>query len=111
MSITPHTTEIGTRLSTPPAVICLDLRSDEPATSIRPGSFNYDKENGAYPHKWSSLADFDDWHQDEEIAYSIELISSKIMRGNTLWTEKRYYVCSHGHSGGASKYQKKYPER
>jgi hypothetical protein len=32
------------------------------------------------------------------------------MPGNTLWTEKCYYVCSHGHSGGTSKYQKKYPE-
>jgi FAR1 DNA-binding domain len=31
--------------------------------------------------------------------------------GNTLWTEKRYYVCSRGLSGGASKYQKKHPER
>jgi hypothetical protein len=111
MSVAPHITKIGTGPSTPPTVIHLDLRGDEPATLRRLGSFNYDKENGAYPHKWSSLADFNEWCRDEELAYSIELISLKIMPGNTLWTEKRYYVCSRGHSGGTSKYQKKYPER
>jgi hypothetical protein len=33
------------------------------------------------------------------------------MLGNALWTEKHYYVCSCGHSGGASKFQKKHPKR
>jgi hypothetical protein len=110
MSVMPHITKIGTGLSTLPTVIHLDLCGDKPATSRWPGSFNYDKENGAYPHEWSSLADFDEWRWDEELAYSIELISLKIMPGNTLWTEKHYYMCSCGHSRGASKYQKKYPK-
>jgi hypothetical protein len=110
MSVAPHTTKIGTRLSALPTVIHLDLRSDEPATLRWPGSFNYDKENGVYPHKWSSLANFNEWRWDEELAYTIELISLDIVPGNTLWTEKHYYVCSRRLSGGTSKYQKKHPE-
>jgi FAR1 DNA-binding domain len=97
--------------SAPPTVMCLDLRGDDPATSRRPGSFLHDKERGNYTHEWSTLAEFDEWRRCEELAYSIELIASTVMSGNSLWTQKRYYVCSRGRSGGASKYQKKHPER
>jgi FAR1 DNA-binding domain len=101
---------MATGPSAPPTMMCLDLGGNDPATSRQPGSFLYDKEQGDYVHKWSSQAEFDKWRQDEGLAYSIELIMSTVVLGNSLWMEKRHYVCSCEHSGGASKYQKKHPE-
>ena len=61
--------------------------------------------------EWGSLTEFDVWRQEEELAYSIELIGSTVKRGNKLWLEKRLYVCSRQLSGGRSRYQIKHPER
>jgi hypothetical protein len=110
LSVASHAPEMATGPSAPPTMMRLDLGGDDPAISRQLGSFLYDKEQGDYMHEWSSRAEFDKWHQDEELAFSIELIASTVVSGNSLWTEKHHYVCSHGHSGGASKYQKKHPE-
>jgi hypothetical protein len=110
LSVVLHAPEMATGLSTPPTMMRLDLGGNDPAILHWPGSFLYDKEQGDYTHEWSSQAKFDKWHQDEELAYSIELIASTIVSGNSLWTEKHHYMCSCGHSGGASKYQKKDPK-
>ncbi|KAI0244922.1 hypothetical protein BJV78DRAFT_1290317 [Lactifluus subvellereus] len=123
-----------TRPSAPPAKLCLDLgiirnkpratpqeserphehddppdSTETPATLRKKGSFYSDRKRGKYPHEWGSLAKFDVWHR-EELAYSIELIGSTVKPGNTLWLEKRLYVCSRQPSGGQSKYQKKHPK-
>jgi hypothetical protein len=99
----------------PPAMLCLDLRmedqcAEDPATSTRLGSFNYDQESGDYPHEWANMEEFDAWRRVEELAYSIELIRSTVVHGKTLWTQRRYYVCLHQLSGGKSKYKKKNPD-
>ena len=62
--------------------------------------------------EWSRPAKFEVWCQEEELAYSIELIASSTMhgRGQVLWTLKHVYMCSHQLSGGRSKYQKKHPD-
>jgi hypothetical protein len=110
LSVALHTPKMATRPSTPPTMMHLDLGGDNPATLRQLGSFLYDKEWGDYMHEWSSWAKFDKWCQDKGLAYSIELITSTVVSENSLWTEKRHYVCSHGHSGGTSKYQKKHPK-
>jgi hypothetical protein len=110
LSVTLCTPEMATGPSTPPTMMHLDLGGDDPATSCQPGSFLYNKEQGNYTHKWSSQAEFDKWRQDEGLTYSIELIVSTVVSGNSLWMEKCHYMCSCRHSGGTSKYQKKHPE-
>jgi len=47
-----------------------------PATSRRRGGFDYDREWGLYPLAWDDLADFKAWHQEEELAYTIKILSS-----------------------------------
>ena len=116
---TPEMPEMTTGPSAPPAVLCLDLRADDvraaraddPATSRKPGSFNYDRESGKFPHQWASMADFDEWRRTEELASSIELIASTVVRGKGLWTKRCRYICSRQLSGGKNKYEKKCPER
>jgi hypothetical protein len=104
--------DLTTGLSAPPTMLCLDLCTNNPATSSQSSSFNYDRESGRFPHEWSNLAKFETWHQVKELTYSIELISGSIWKGkNGLWTLKRDYICSYGNSGGQNKYQKKHPER
>ena len=88
-----------------------DLCTQNPATSRKPGSFNYDHENGHFPHEWSNMAEFEVWHQEEELAYSIEFIAARVVRGDGLWTLRRCYVCSRQLSGGKVPYQKKCPDR
>jgi hypothetical protein len=64
-----------------------------------------------YPHEWCNIAEFDAWRRQEELAYSIDLIASRVARGNKLWTLRRLYVCSHQLSGGKKTQQKKCPDR
>jgi len=85
--------------------------AETPANSTRSGSFYYDRVRGGYPMEWAGPAEFDAWRREEELAYSIELISSNTVHGGKLWTLKRTYVCSRQPSGGRSKYQKKHPNR
>jgi hypothetical protein len=92
-----------------PLILCLD--DSDPATSRRPGSFNHDRETGLYPLIWGSLAEFDTWRQEEELANSIELIVACVEKGNKLWSLRRYYVCSREWSGGKPKYERKCPDR
>src|SRR5712672_3088811 len=93
----------------------LNLRKPEPsdipetpANSTRRGSFNYDREKRSYPMEWPSLAAFDAWRRNEELAHSVEFIASSSARptiieeGPMLWTMRRVYVCSR---------QPKYPDR
>jgi hypothetical protein len=116
MTTLPHyqmeVADLTTRLSALPTMLCLDLCTNNPATSSQLSSFNYDWESGRFPHKWSNLAKFEMWHWVEELAYSIELISGSIQKGeNGLWMLKCNYVCSCGNSRGQNKYQKKHLEQ
>ena len=85
--------------------------AETPANSTKKGSFHYDRVRGGYLIKWAGPAEFEAWRREEELAYSIELITSSTLHGGNLWTLKRIYVCSHQLSGGQSKYQKKLPDR
>jgi hypothetical protein len=106
LDVAPPFSEVSTR-----AGITVFRLGDDPATSRRLGSFNHDRETGLYPHEWSNLAEFDAWREEEEIAYSIKFVASRVAHGNTLWTSRHHYICSRGRSGGKSKYEKKCPDR
>ena len=135
-SIAPTATSMTTALSAPPADLCPNLelvipaapeqsprtecpsevpQGNAPATSIKRGSYNYDRVHG-YPLEWSDFAAFNAWRREEELRYSIELITSTIKRGVTvkrggpLWTEKRLYICSRQPSGGWTEFEKKHPD-
>jgi hypothetical protein len=105
----PEMPEATAGPSTPPTVQRLDLRVEDPATSRRPGSFNYNQESSKYPHEWANMAEFDAWRRAEELAYSIELIAGHIAHRKTVWTQRRHYVCSHEPSGGSTENDR--PER
>ena len=83
--------------------------AETPATLRKKGSLYSDRKKGKWPHEWDSLAEFEAWHWQEELAYSIELIGSTVKRGNELWLDKRLYVCSRQPSSGRKNYQKKHP--
>ncbi|KAH9973595.1 hypothetical protein BGW80DRAFT_1497360 [Lactifluus volemus] len=98
----------------PPASVVLrldDLRTDSPATSRKPGSFNYDCESGSFPEHWPNMAEFEVWRRAEELAYSIEFVAARVVRGDGLWTLRRRFVCSRQRTGGKGTYQKKCPDR
>jgi hypothetical protein len=53
-----------------------------PTNSTRSGSFYYDWVCGGYLMEWASSAEFEAWHREEELTYSIELIvSNTVHRG------------------------------
>jgi hypothetical protein len=86
--------------------------TETPANSIRKGSFNYDREKGGFAHEWSSLAEFDAWRRQEELAYSIELVTAWTSGPSRwLYTQKKIYCCSRQQTGGDRHYQKKFPDR
>jgi hypothetical protein len=58
--------------------------------------------------EWAGPAEFEVWHREEELAYSIKLIPSNTVHGGKLWTLKRTYVCSRQPFEGPKKYQKKF---
>src|SRR5882672_9561877 len=78
--------------------------------NYRRGSFHYDRANGILPLEWLNLAAFDVWRWNEELAHSIELIKSTIVRGGQVWTLRRIFVCSCEDGGGGTKYVKKHLE-
>jgi hypothetical protein len=84
---------------------------ETPTNSTRSRSFYYDWVCGRYLMEWTSPAKFEVWCWKEELAYSIELITSNTMHGGKLWTLKQTYVCSHQPSRGPKKYQKKFPDQ
>jgi len=67
--------------------------------------------NGILPLEWLNLAAFDVWHQNEELAHSIELIKSTIARGGQVWTLRHIFMCSCEDGRRGSKYVKKHLER
>jgi hypothetical protein len=86
--------------------------AETPTNSAKKGSFHYDQERGGYPMEWPGPAEFEAWRQEEELAYSIELITSSTVHGRDggLWTLRGIYICSCQLSGGWNKYQKKHLE-
>jgi hypothetical protein len=89
----------------------LSKSAETPTNSTRSGSFYYNWVCGRYPMEWASPAEFEAWRREEELAYSIELITSKTVHREGLWTLKRVYVCSCQLSRGRRKYQKKHPDQ
>ena len=85
--------------------------SQTPATSTKKGSFNYDHEKGNFLMRWANIAEFDAWRWMEELAYSIEFITTWVTNGKALYLEKCDYVCSCQASRGEVPYQKKHPDR
>jgi hypothetical protein len=85
--------------------------AETPANSTRSGSFYYDWVRRRYPMEWAGSAEFEAWHREEELAYSIKLIPSNTVHRGKLWTLKWTYICSCQPSGGPKKYQKKFPDR
>jgi hypothetical protein len=61
---------------------------ETPANSTRSRSFYYDWVCSRYLMKWASPAEFEAWHREEELAYSIELIASTTVHEGGLWTLK-----------------------
>jgi hypothetical protein len=109
LNVMSPTSEMTTGPTSQPAgiVLCLDdLCTQDPATSWKPESFNYDCENSHFPHEWSNMAEFEVWRWEEELAYSIEFIAAHVVRGDGLWTLRCHYVCSCQLSGGKVPYQK-----
>jgi hypothetical protein len=84
---------------------------ETPANSTRSGSFYYDRVRGGYLMEWAGPAEFEVWRREEELAYSIELITSKTVHRGGLWTLKQVYICFRQLSRGQSKYQKKHPDQ
>src|SRR6267142_1569981 len=84
-----------------------------PATSRRWGSFDYDPEQGLYLLACDDLADFEAWHWEEELAYTIEILSSSRYYGGptSLWTLCHVFVCGCEYPGGKSKYVRKCPDQ
>jgi hypothetical protein len=90
-----------------------DTPAKSPATSRKWGSFNYDQEHGRWPLEWEDLANFEAWHQEEELLHSIDIISSSTTHGGQrlLWTKRCVFICGCEWSGGKSKYIKKDPNQ
>jgi hypothetical protein len=96
-------------LSAPPMNLgVIPEAAETPANSTKKGSFHYDWVRGGYLMEWAGPAEFEVWRQEEELAYSIELIASSTLHGENLWMLKRVYVCSHQLSGGQRKYERKF---
>jgi hypothetical protein len=89
-----------------------DAPVEDPATSRKWGSFNYDWEHGRWPFEWEDLANFEAWHRDEELLHSIEIISSSTAHGGKglLWVKRRVLVCRRSWSRGKSNYIKQDPK-
>jgi len=83
--------------------------AETPATSRRRGSFDYDQERGLYLLALDDLADFEAWHREEELAYTIEILSSSRYYGGptSLWTLCCMFVCRCEYPGGKLKYVRK----
>ena len=123
-------------LTTPPLILCLDLcmhtpeeskgsgskgsgnscgttsgNTEDPATSRKKGSFNWDQEKGRFSLKWANSAEFEKWHQMEEHVCCIEFIASSCWTGGVLWSQWQCVACRREESGGDRAYEKKNSER
>jgi hypothetical protein len=88
-----------------------NAHDDEEITKIldnsnRRGGFNYDQASSHLPLEWPNIDAFQAWHQNEELAHSIELISSTTSHGGQAWTLRHVYICVREWSGGESCYEK-----
>ena len=83
--------------------------SESPATSIKKGSFNWDRENG-WTLEWAGFAEFEAWLKEEQLANSIEFVMSRTKTGKWLWAKRWTFVCSRQISGGQKEYDKKHPD-
>jgi len=113
LTVTLLTSGRASGIPSRPSIPPIPQAAETSTNSIKKGSFYYDWECSRYPMKWSSPAEFKAWCQEEELAYSIELITSSTVHGRDrgLWMLKHIYICSCQLSGGQSKYQKKHLER
>jgi hypothetical protein len=93
----------------PPAEhVVLDL-SRNGATVPDRGGFHSDKESGQFNQIWTSLAEFDRWHQEQCHVYSIEFLLAHTRHGiHYIW--KQTYKCGREGSGSEKHYQKKHPD-
>jgi hypothetical protein len=89
----------------PPTTLCLDFG----LARNKQGSFDYDRENGDFVLEWTSLAEFDAWRRQEELAYSVEFILSRTTVGKEF-KQKKIYRCSREPSGGEKPYKIKHPD-
>lgn len=75
------------------------------------GSFAYDQLNG-YTYHWKSIEDATTWRFQQEKDHTIEFVRREKRLASSgvehLWSEKHFYVCSRGASGGNSEYTKKH---
>jgi len=86
--------------------------AETPATSRRRGGFNFDQERGLYPLAWDDMANFQAWCWEEELAYTIEILSSSRYYGGptSLWMMCHVFMCRHEYPGGKPRYVRKCPE-
>ena len=86
---------------------------DDPATSTKKGSFDYDRIYG-YPHEWPDMDAFQKWCHSEQRAHTIEIKIAKVEHaktlGRSLWTTKHVYRCARYRIGQKSD-QQKLPKR
>jgi len=75
--------------------------------------YTYEKQSVSVtlPLEWPNLTTFDVWHQNEELAHSIELIKSTITHDRQVWTLRCIFMCSHEDGRGGIKYVKKHSEQ
>src|SRR6266850_8407930 len=59
------------------------------------------------------MADFQAWHWEEELAYTIEILSSSRYYGGptSLWMMHCVFVCGREYPGGKPRYVRKCPEQ
>jgi hypothetical protein len=89
--------------------VVLDFSGNEVSKPDR-GSYDYDRRSGEFNKLWASLAEFEEWRQEQRRIHSIELLVAKTLRGvNYSW--KRVYKCGREGTGGDKHYQKKNPDQ
>jgi len=104
----------GSRMHDDPEELEEPLDATEtPATLRRWGGFDYDLEWGLYPLAWDDLVDFEAWCQEEELAYTIKILSSSRFYGGLmlLWTLCRVFMCGCEYPRGKLKYVRKCPDQ
>ena len=94
----------------PPAEhVVLDL-SENDATGPDRGGFHADRESGKFNQMWTSLAEFDRWHQEQCQIYSIEFLLAHTCNG-VCYIWKWTYKCGCEGLGGKKYYEKKNPDQ
>jgi hypothetical protein len=95
----------------------LDLRSglrildfDPERRDIKYGDYESDLHSGRYNHTWKSWRAFEQFREQEEDSFSIELRKVQNLTGGLLYKERKPYVCSRAGTGGQKDYEKKNPQ-